>query len=73
MGAAVREIQLRHAKAPLSAVVDDAARGEPSIITRHGRPQAVVLSRQHMAWIRVRCTPYGRVLLLHVLINATYP
>ena len=63
MGASVREIQLRHAKAPLSAVVDDAARGEPSIITPARRPQAVVLSRQHMAWIGVRYTPYRRVLL----------
>jgi antitoxin (DNA-binding transcriptional repressor) of toxin-antitoxin stability system len=31
----MREIQLRDAKASLSAVVDDAVRGEPAIITRH--------------------------------------
>lgn len=40
----MREIQLKDAKANLSAVVDDAMRGEPSVITRHGKPQAVVLS-----------------------------
>ena len=33
----MREVRLREAKATLSAVVDDAVRGEPSIITRHGR------------------------------------
>lgn len=40
----VREIQLKHAKATLSAVVDQAVRGNPAIITRHGRKEAVVLS-----------------------------
>ena len=39
----MREIQLRDAKATLSAVVDGAVRGQPWIITRHGRPEAVVL------------------------------
>ena len=27
----------------LSAVVDQATRGKPSVITRHGKPEAVVL------------------------------
>jgi len=40
----VKEIQLKDAKATLSAVVDQAVRGDPSIITRHGKKQAVVLS-----------------------------
>ena len=40
----MREIQLKDAKANLSAVVDDALRGEPSLITRHGKPQAVVIA-----------------------------
>jgi prevent-host-death family protein len=43
-GGAMREIQLREAKATLSAVVDEAVRGQPSVITRHGKPEAVVLS-----------------------------
>jgi prevent-host-death family protein len=33
----LREIQLRVAKAALSAVIDDAVRGEPAVITRHGK------------------------------------
>ncbi len=40
----VKEIQLKDAKATLSAVVDHAKAGEPSVITRHGRKEAVVLS-----------------------------
>jgi hypothetical protein len=40
----MREVQLKDAKATLSAVVDQAARGEPSIITRHGKPEAVGLN-----------------------------
>jgi antitoxin Phd len=40
----MKEIQLKDAKATLSAVVDQAVRGDPSIITRHGKRQAVVLS-----------------------------
>lgn len=40
----MREIQLKDAKATLSAVVDQAVRGEPAIITRHGKREAVVLS-----------------------------
>jgi prevent-host-death family protein len=40
----MREIQLKEAKATLSAVVDQALRGNPAIITRHGRKEAVVVS-----------------------------
>jgi prevent-host-death family protein len=40
----MQEIQLRDAKARLSAVIDQARQGEASIITRHGHPEAVVLS-----------------------------
>lgn len=40
----MREIQLKDAKATLSAVVDQAVSGTPSIITRHGRKDAVILS-----------------------------
>ena len=41
---AVKEIQLKDAKATLSAVVDEALRGHPAVITRHGRKEAVLLS-----------------------------
>ena len=40
----MKEIQLKDAKATLSAVVDQAIAGEPAVITRHGRKAAVVLS-----------------------------
>src|SRR6476660_3658116 len=40
----MREIQLRDAKASLSAVIDEAMRGKPAVITRHGKREAVILS-----------------------------
>jgi prevent-host-death family protein len=40
----MREVQLREAKASLSALLDRAVAGEPALITRHGRKEAVVLS-----------------------------
>jgi len=40
----MKEIQLKDAKATLSAVVDRALRGDPAIITRHGKKEVIVLS-----------------------------
>jgi len=58
----MREIQMRDAKATLSAVVDHALQGEPSIITRHGRPEAVVVS--FVEWERIsKVPPLGRLLM----------
>jgi prevent-host-death family protein len=42
----VRTLQLRDAKASLSAVVEAAERGEATTITKHGRPAAVVVPVQ---------------------------
>jgi antitoxin Phd len=57
----VREIQLKDAKARLSAVVDEAISGNPAIITRHGKKQAVVLSFD--AYERLTNIPsFGRLL-----------
>jgi prevent-host-death family protein len=39
----VQTLQLRKAKASLSAVVEAAERGEATTITKHGRPAAVVV------------------------------
>jgi prevent-host-death family protein len=39
-----RSMAVREAKACLSAVIDAASHGEPTIITRHGQPAAVVVS-----------------------------
>lgn len=58
----MNEIQLRDAKATLSAVVDSARRGKPSVITRHGRREAVVVSFEE--WERLSHVPsFGRLLM----------
>jgi prevent-host-death family protein len=68
----MREIQLRQAKAALSAVVDDAVRGQPSIITRHGRPEAVVIGFED--WKRLSSVPsFGRLLMSAPLAPGDLP
>ena len=58
----MNEIQLRDAKATLSSVVDSARAGQPSIITRHGRREAVVISFEE--WERLSSVPsFGRLLM----------
>ena len=58
----MREIQLRDAKANLSAVVDDAMQGKPTVITRHGKRQVVVVSYEE--WERLSHVPtLGRLLM----------
>ncbi len=58
----MHEIQLREAKATLSAVIDSARRGEPSIITRHGKRAAVIISFEE--WERLSRVPsFGRLLM----------
>lgn len=42
----MREISLKDARAKLSAVLDQVIAGEPAVITRRGRKQAVMLSFQ---------------------------
>ena len=46
MAASVQTLQLRDAKASLSAVVLSAQNGQPTIITRHGLPTAMVISME---------------------------
>jgi antitoxin Phd len=61
-GTQMREIQLRDAKANLSAVVDEAIQGKPAVITRHGKRQAVVVSYEE--WERLSTVPsFGRLLM----------
>jgi antitoxin Phd len=58
----MRKIQLKDAKTSLSAVVDEAVRGKPSLITRHGKPEAVVLG--FADWQRLASVPsFGRLLM----------
>jgi antitoxin Phd len=68
----MREIQLKDAKASLSAVVDAAVAGKPSIITRHGRREAVILSIQE--WERLAQVPsFGRLLMSAPLAPGDLP
>jgi antitoxin Phd len=58
----MREIQLKDAKATLSSVVDDAVRGKPAIITRHGKREAVVVGFKE--WERLANVPsFGQLLM----------
>jgi prevent-host-death family protein len=58
----MRQIQLRDAKATLSSVVDEAVSGRPSIITRHGKPEAVIVG--FAEWERMAHVPsFGRLLM----------
>jgi len=58
----MREIPLRDAKATLSAVVDEAMHGKPSVITRHGRREAVVIGFEE--WRRLAAVPsFARLLM----------
>jgi prevent-host-death family protein len=58
----MKELQLRDAKANLSAVIDDAIDGEPCVITRHGKPEAVLMS--FAEWRRLSQVPsFGRLLM----------
>lgn len=58
----MKELQLRDAKANLSAVVDEAVLGEEFIITRHGKPEAVLIGFEE--WKRLSAVPsFGRLLM----------
>ncbi|MCJ2096776.1 type II toxin-antitoxin system Phd/YefM family antitoxin [Methylobacterium sp. J-072] len=68
----MQEIQLRDAKATLSAVIDQAKQGQPSIITRHGRPEAVLLSFEE--WQRLSQVPsFGRLIMAAPLTAEDLP
>jgi prevent-host-death family protein len=68
----MREIQLKDAKAKLSAVLDGALQGEEFAITRHGRKEAVVIS--WAAWERLSKIPsFGRLLASSPLEDGDIP
>ena len=57
----MRTVQLREAKATLSALVDGATKGETAVITRHGQARAVLVGVDE--WNRLRRVPsFGRLL-----------
>ena len=68
----MRKVQLREAKAKLSKLVEGAAHGETAIITRHGKPRAVILGVDE--WNRLRHVPsFGRLLLSLPLEDGDLP
>jgi antitoxin Phd len=68
----MRRIQLKDAKASLSAVVAQAARGKPSVIIRGGKPEAVVLG--FADWERLSRVPsFGQLLRAAPLDAADLP
>ncbi len=57
----MKQIGLRNAKANLSALVEAAAEGNAAVITRHGKPRAVIVSVEE--WDRLRRVPsFGNLL-----------
>jgi prevent-host-death family protein len=57
----MKTVQLREAKAKLSSLIADAAQGRNALITRHGKPQAVILGIDE--WNRLRDVPsFGQLL-----------
>lgn len=68
----MRKIQLKDAKARFSTVVDDAVRGKPSVITRHGRREAVLLSYEEFERLS-RVPSFGRLLMSAPLAGDELP
>jgi antitoxin Phd len=60
---AMKELQLREAKSTLSSVVDAAERGEPTTITKHGRPAAVVISYEEWTRLTSKVPSFADLLL----------
>ncbi len=59
----MKEVQLREAKATLSAVVEAAEQGEPTTITKHGRPAAVVISYEEWTKLKSKVPSFADLLL----------
>lgn len=59
----MKELQLREAKTTLSAVVDAAEQGEPTTITKHGRPAAVVISYEEWTRLKSKVPSFADLLL----------
>ncbi len=59
----MKELQLREAKSTLSAVVDAAEHGEPTTITKYGRPAAVVISYSEWTKLKSNMPSFADLLL----------
>lgn len=58
----MREMQLKDAKSKFSAVVDDAVNGDGTIITRHGKREAVVISYKEFERLSKAVPSFGWLL-----------
>lgn len=68
----MRTVQLREAKATLSALVERAARGDTAVITRRGQPRAVLVGLDE--WNRLSRVPsFGRLLAASGLEEGDVP
>lgn len=68
----MREVQLREAKASLSAMVDQAEAGNEVVITRHGRKAAVLMSWEQFERLKV-VPSFGRLLMAAPLEEGDIP
>jgi antitoxin Phd len=59
----MREMQLRDVKASFSAVIDQAAQGEPTIVTRHGKSVAVVVGYETWQTLKGKRPSFAKLLL----------
>ncbi len=66
----MKELQLREAKATLSAVVEAAKKGQPTTITKDGRPAAVVISYAEWTKLKTRVPSFADRLLAIPPLNA---
>ncbi len=64
----MREIQLRNTNSELSMMVDDAVSGEPTVIIRNGKREAVILSYQK--WEHLSQFPSFGHLLMNTPISS---
>ena len=59
----MQELSMRDAKARLSEVIDRALDGEPTVVTRHGKRTAVVVSYETWERRRSAAPSFGELLM----------
>lgn len=71
-GETMRIVQIREAKATLSALVENAEQGETAVITRRGCPRAVIFGVDE--WNRLSTVPsFGHLLCASGLEDGDHP
>jgi antitoxin Phd len=59
----MKELALREARTTLSAVVAATENGEPTMIIKHGRPAAVIISHAQWTKLKTRVPSFADLLL----------